>query len=216
MKIRVLGDDAAACAALSRSLERCGARLIHADGAAPATAIVVCVDDPTAAPGVLRELRARCAMAALLVLTSADLNLRVRMLEAGADDLLPPTTPPEEIIARLSALADLAPEAGPWLDVGKLRLGPSRVAVYLEERHLDLGEEAYRVLRCLAEATPNAVTRDALMNAGWGEPVMDNRLEALIRRLRKALARAPSPRIETFRGLGYRLRDTSEKSRLDC
>ena len=205
MKICLLGGSAANHPEWTRRLERFGAE-VHPQAHAPVEeAIVLLTPEPNAAAQQVRGLREQHPMAALLVLIDAELPLRVRLLEEGADDLLPTQTPPEEIISRLSALADLGPEAGPWTEVGDLRLGPSRIAVYLAERHLDLGEHAYRVLRRLAEAAPESASREALMDAGWGEPIEDNRLDAQIRRLRTALAQAASPRIETIRGLGYRL-----------
>lgn len=205
MRICLLGGTTANHPEWTRRLERVGAEVCAQLRAPAEEAIVLLTPEVGIAPRQVRELREQCPMAALLVLTDADLPLRVRLLEEGADDLLPTRTPPEEILSRLGALADLGPEAGPWTEVGDLRLGPSRVAVYLEERHLDLGEHAYRVLRKLAESAPQSASREALMNAGWGEPIEDNRLDAQIRRLRSALAQAASPRIETVRGLGYRL-----------
>jgi DNA-binding response OmpR family regulator len=205
MRICLLGGTTANHPEWTRRLERVGAEVCAQLRAPAQEAIVLLTPETGSAPRQVRELREQCPMAALLVLTDADLPLRVRLLEEGADDLLPTRTPPEEILSRLAALADLGPEAGPWTEVGDLRLGPSRVAVYLEERHLDLGEHAYRVLRKLAESAPQSASREALMNAGWGEPIEDNRLDAQIRRLRSALAQAASPRIETVRGLGYRL-----------
>jgi DNA-binding response OmpR family regulator len=205
MKICLLRGTAAAHAEWTRRLERFGAEVRPQIRTAVEEAIVLLTPEPETAARQVRELREQCPMAALLVLTDAELMLRVQLLEEGADDLLPTHTAPEEVISRLSTLADLGPEAGPWTEVGKLRLGPSRVAVYLDERHLDLGEHAYRVLRRLAEAAPDSASREALMNAGWGEPIEDNRLDAQIRRLRNALAQTASPRIETVRGLGYRL-----------
>ena len=205
MKVCLLGGTPANHPEWTRRLERVGAEVRAQVRATVEEAIVLLTPEPHTAAQQVRDLREQCPMAALLVVTDAELPLRVRLLEEGADDLLPTGTPPEEVISRLSALADLGLEAGPWTEIGDLRLGPSRVAVYLDERHLDLGEYAYRVLRKLAEAAPESASRDALMNAGWGEPIEDNRLDAQIRRLRAALAQAPSPRIETVRGLGYRL-----------
>lgn len=205
MRVCLLGGDAATHPEWSRRLERLGAQVKPEVSGDAEEAIVLLSPGRDSAAQHVRELRGQCPMAALLVLVNADLPLRVQLLEEGADDLLPTQTPPEEIISRLNALIDLAPEAGPWTEVGKLRLGPSRVAVYLDERHLDLGEHAYRVLRKLAVAAPASASREALMTAGWGELIDDNRLDAQIRRLRNALAQATSPRIETLRGLGYRL-----------
>jgi DNA-binding response OmpR family regulator len=188
-----------------RGLERCGAEVLTRmpDGDAPSH--VLLVPEPTTAERRVRDLRKRWPSTALLVLIDTDLALRVRLLEQGADDLMPPSSAPEEIIARLNALTALGEELEPWAAIGGLTIGPSRVAVYLDKRHLDLGQQAYRVLRRLAEASPNSASREALMEAGWGETIDDNRLDALISRLRRALAQTTSPRIETVRGLGYRL-----------
>lgn len=205
MKICLLGGTAADHAEWTRGLERCGAEVLSQVCVGNEPSIVLLTPNPGSAVGQVHELRQRFPLAALLVLTNADLALRIQLLDEGADDLLPPHTAPEEIMARLVALEELGPEAGPWTEIGDLRLGPSRVAVYLDERHLDLGEQAYRVLRRLVEAAPDSASREALMHAGWGEAIDDNRLDALIRRLRNALAQAASPRIETVRGLGYRL-----------
>lgn len=205
MKICLLGGTPANHPEWTRRLERLGAQISTQPHTSLEEAIVLLTPEPETAARQVRDLREQCPMAALLVLSDAELPLRVRLLEEGADDLLPTGAAPEEIIARLHALSELGAETSPWIEIGELRLGESRVAVYLRERHLDLGEQAYRVLRGLAKAAPDAASREALMYAAWGEPVEDNRLDAQIRRLRKALEQAPSPRIETVRGLGYRL-----------
>lgn len=206
MKISLLGTDKAQHTEWTRRLERLGTEVCAQIRHPMEEAVVLLNPEADSAPTQVKSVRERCPMAALIVLLDAEAPLRRKLLEQGADDLLPPRTSPEEIVSRLRALADIPIEHGPWTEVGDLRLGPSRIAVYLADRHIDLGEQAYRVLRTLAETAPESASREALMAVTWGKTVDDNRLDAQIRRLRTALAQAPSLRIETVRGLGYRLR----------
>ena len=88
---------------------------------------------------------------------------------------------------------------GPYeIDTAARRLRRSGEAIPVSDRHLD-------VLIQLVSQPGVVLSKDALVQAGWGDvAVTDNSLEQAISSLRRALAAAGDPYIETVPRRGYR------------
>jgi DNA-binding response OmpR family regulator len=137
------------------------------------------------------------------------------VLDAGVDDIVTGPMVPEELRAHIRAL--LRRTWGPYRPVLTLRVGA--LEINLVERsviangvriHLTSLEQA--LLYLLAATPGTVVSRDAILDALWGQESAPeaNVLERHISRLRAKLGRhAPDAyRIETVRREGYRLRPT--------
>jgi two-component system response regulator MprA len=150
------------------------------------------------------------------MLTARDgIDDRVAGLDAGADDYLVKPFAYEELTARLRAIARRAADAA--ADPGDARLlvrGPitldeSRRAVTVDGRPVSLTQREFSLLECLLRHAGQVLSRDQLLDHAWpfGVVVTLNTVDAYVAFLRRKLGPAGAARIETIRGIGYRLID---------
>jgi DNA-binding response OmpR family regulator len=162
---------------------------------------------------VARRLRALGSQTAILMLTARDtVNDRVSGLDAGADDYLVKPFAFEELAARIRALARRA-EAGPrraapMLESGPIVLDETARRVTAHGKAVDLSPREFSLLECLLRHPGQTLTRDQLLDQAWpySAAVTPNAVDAYIHYLRTKLGAAGS-RVETVRGVGYRLSD---------
>jgi DNA-binding response OmpR family regulator len=156
---------------------------------------------------VARKLRKEGKRVPVLMLTAHDAEDEIiRGLECGADDyLLKPFSFPE-LVARLHTLARINRKRN---EVSGLALDGSRLTVTREDCVIPLTRAEFLLLAALYQEAGHVVSRQALSEAIWGEPMIGkaNALDVLIHALRnKVDGPFATRRIETIRGLGYRLR----------
>ena len=159
---------------------------------------------------VLRVIR-RESDVPVIVVSAKDAEADVvAALELGADDYVTKPYSVRELVARIGAATR---RAGPGMSAETLVLGSATLdlgAIKLrigEESH-DLPKKEFEVLRLLMEQPGRVVDREEFLDKVWGFAwAGDTRsLDQHIRRLRRRLETSPeSPRIETVRGVGYRL-----------
>jgi two-component system, OmpR family, response regulator len=157
---------------------------------------------------VLKHLRARDSRLPVLLLTGFDgVRDRVRGLDSGADDYLAKPFDVDELKARVRALVRRGMAGGPTLmKFGPLSYDQVGRSASLNERRLELSARELSVLEIFLQRPGRAISKEQLVShlCGWGEEVSANAIEVYVHRLRKKLE--PSGvRIETLRGLGYRM-----------
>ena len=160
---------------------------------------------------ILRETRARTAggLPILLVTARNSLEDRLQGLNAGADDYILKPFDLLELEARLRAvLRRPGTRAPPNVRVGKLNFDPASRQASVSGVVLGLARRETDLLEQLLRAAGRTVVKDALEERLYssGDSITPNALEAVVSRLRKRLAHAAGGvRIETKRGIGYRL-----------
>lgn len=160
---------------------------------------------------VLGEARARTAgrLPTLIVTARDTIEDRVRGLNAGADDYIVKPFDLLELEARLRAvLRRPGARDNPALRCGGLAFASASRQASVGAATLDLTRREADLLEELLRAAGRTVVRDALEERlyPFDEPVTANAHEATVSRLRKRLADAGvGVRIETKRGIGYRL-----------
>lgn len=156
---------------------------------------------------VLRTLRGEGSDLPVVILTARDaVEDRVAGLDGGADDYLPKPFALEELIARIRVrLRTSAPDAPATLVVGDLRLDLRTRRISVGERHVDLSAREFALAEAFCRHPDQVLSREQLLSQVWGfdfDPG-SNVVEVYVRYLRRKIG---SARIETVRGMGYRLR----------
>lgn len=156
--------------------------------------------------GVLRQLRADKHTLPVLVLTARNtLQDKVEGLDSGADDYLTKPFEMDEMFARVrSLLRRRGDSKATWLDIAGISLDPVNRIVEFDEETPDLTAKEFAILEILMRNAGRFVSRQRLEEGiySWGEEVGSNTVEVYISRLRKRFGRE---RIETMRGVGYRM-----------
>ncbi len=168
---------------------------------------------------VLRRIRAQSKVPVLMLSARGDEADRIVGLEMGADDYLPKTFSPRELLARLRAVARRQrrePEGEELKEeteavVGKLRIDPTTRIATLEDVPLKLTAVEFDLLLSLARARGRVRTRERLIEEIRNRDfdVFDRSIDVHISSLRKKLGDDPkAPRyIRTIRAVGYMLID---------
>ncbi len=162
---------------------------------------------------VARGIRKAGVDIAILMLTARDtVGDRVTGLDAGADDYLVKPFAFEELSARLRALGrrvEPTPRrAEPRLRAGPISLDELTRLVSVGERTVELSPREFSLLECFLRHKGQALTRDQLLDQAWpyGVAITPNAVDAYVHYLRDKLGDG-AERLETVRGVGYRLRD---------
>ncbi|HUA96212.1 MAG TPA: response regulator transcription factor [Acidimicrobiales bacterium] len=158
---------------------------------------------------VIRRIRRLGSKVPVLMLTARDTTSdRVEGLDAGADDYLVKPFEFAELLARLRALQRRpAVPLDPVLSVGDLTYDPAARQVRRDEVDLALTGRERAILELLMRRYPSVVERRSIALQVWddeAEAVGSNTIDVHLARLRAKLA-GSSVRIETVRGIGYRL-----------
>lgn len=161
---------------------------------------------------VARRLRGAHNQTPILMLTARDtMQDVVQGLDAGGDDYVVKPFSFEVLLARLRAVTRRGAVSKPaCLEVGDLRLDPASHEVRRGKRRIALTRTEFNLLESLMRRAGAVVTRDTLIDAGWGfgADVENNTLDAFMRLLRSKVELAGEPKlIHTVRGVGYSVRE---------
>ncbi|MEG2172995.1 MAG: response regulator transcription factor [Desulfovibrionaceae bacterium] len=160
---------------------------------------------------VLRELQ-REHKVPVVILSAQDEELsRILGLEMGADDYVPKTFSPRELLARLRAVLRRTPQSSEpsvntAISVGGLHMDQQTFTTTLDQRILELTLLEFRLLYTLAEHPGRVYSRDQLLELlGRESSRFDRSVDMHISSLRRKLGDDPqNPRhLRTVRGAGY-------------
>jgi len=160
---------------------------------------------------LLRQLRASTGTSApdartpVVVITGRhDIDSRVRLLDAGADQFVRKPFDLRELEALVRAVFRRRALVAPALDGGLLKLDPEQRACHYGGRVVVLTRAEFDILLCLARSFPQAVPASGLLKGVGEGAASTTALHVHIHHLRQKLDESA---IETVRGVGYRLAD---------
>ncbi|HYK68283.1 MAG TPA: response regulator transcription factor [Streptosporangiaceae bacterium] len=158
---------------------------------------------------VVRWMRRNAQPTRILMLTARDQPAdRVTGLDAGADDYLVKPFDFAELLARMRALQRRPPAVQqPEMVVGDLRFDPAARQVLVAGRQAVLTATEFGILELLVRKSPAVVPRRSIAINVWddeSDAMGSNTIDVHLARLRAKLA-GGRVRIETVRGVGYRL-----------
>ncbi len=178
----------------------------------PAAVILDLVLPDGSGTDVCRELRTWTDAPVIVLSAVGEERQKIEALDAGADDYVTKPFSVDELLARLRAvLRRLAPEAGPVLEVGDLRIDVASRLVTRDGERIKLTPHEFDLLRVLARNRGKLLTHRMLLREVWGPAYGDEAhyLHVYVSHLRSKIERDPSnPRVVlTEPGAGYRLVD---------
>jgi DNA-binding response OmpR family regulator len=158
---------------------------------------------------VTRELP---SLPVIICTGQSTVSQRVRGLRLGADDWVTKPCHPEELIARLEAVARRRRQ-GETLGTdtmlaGEIEVRPDQFQVFAHGRSIDLTRREFELIQLLAGAEGRVLEREEIYQRVWGYTMAhgDRSVDVFVRKLRSKL-QAASPDwhyIHTHFGVGYR------------
>ena len=159
------------------------------------------------------ELRRLANPVPVLMLTAkGQVEDRVAGLDAGADDYLVKPFSTEELLARVRALlrrVERKTRLPAKLKLGEVEIDLARQTAARGKKRVPLTAKEFAMLRLMAEAQGEPVTRERFLDAVWGYTAfpttrtVDNHIASLRAKIEP---NPESPRwIQTVHGVGYKL-----------
>ena len=219
--VLIVDDESSIREMIAVALEMADYRVLEADNAQDAHAIVV-DEKPdlllldwmmpgTSGLELARRLKrdeTTSELPIILLTAKGEEDNKIQGLEAGADDYITKPFSPRELVARLKAVLRRTTPKGveEAVEVEGLMLDPASHRVTAHGNSLDVGPTEYRLLQFFMTHQERASTRSQLLDQVWGGNVYveERTVDVHIRRLRKALGTGHQHLIQTVRGTGYR------------
>lgn len=221
MRILVVEDTKHLAEAVSHILKKSGAEVDVADDGATGleyarSDIYDCIVLDNMLPRlsgveVIQALRKDKITVPIIILSAkSETEDRVEGLDAGADDYLVKPFKVSELLARIRALTR---RSRPKLEtpetvVGNLTLHPSSAEISTAQAKVNLTAKEFLLLEQLAGQENKIVSKESLFYRAWGHEMFseDKYVEVYISYIRRKLrAVSANLKIESRRGLGYRL-----------
>jgi DNA-binding response OmpR family regulator len=163
---------------------------------------------------VLKALRSeRCHTPTIIVSARDAMSDIVRGLDLGADDYLTKPFALDVLLARIRAVSRRSPVVEPKvLAFEDLTLDSASHELRRGDRTAALTRTEYALLEVLMRRARRIVTRDSLIEAGWGlnSDVNDSTLYVFIRALRAKISQNGERQLlYTARGVGYVLKSSA-------
>lgn len=160
---------------------------------------------------ITKEAREEGVTTPIIMLTARDeTDMKVKLLNMGADDYIVKPYSIEEVVARINAVMR-RPEQSiqTVLTVRDITLDPGKHVVTKSDKEVALTLKEFSLLEFFMRHPNEAMKREAVLDHVWSFdfPAFSNVLDVHMKNLRKKLDDYgdSDPLFETIRGIGYRL-----------
>lgn len=160
---------------------------------------------------IAREAREEGVTTPIIMLTArSETDMKVKMLNIGADDYITKPYSLEEVVARINAVLRRPEQSIPTvLRVRDIELDPGKHTVLKDSKPINLTLKEFSLLEFFMRHPSEAVKRETVLDHVWSFdfPAFSNVLDVHMKNLRKKLDDygEDDPLFETIRGVGYRL-----------
>lgn len=155
-----------------------------------------------------QKLRSCNIRTPILMLTAVkELDTKVAVLDAGADDYLTKPFLMPELFARIRALLRRPKEVKPTvITIGDISINTSSRKVIVAKKEVDLTLKEFGILEYLMINHDQVIERDRILDHVWdmGFVSLSNIVDVRINGLRKKMGKSKSS-IKTIWGVGYKL-----------
>ena len=158
-----------------------------------------------------RLAQSRRSFGIVICTGSSTVAERVRALRLGADDWLSKPCHPEELIARVEAVAGhrrrVEPRNMETLKIGEVEIRRDQYQAFVADSSLNLTRREFQLIEHMAGAAGQVLERELIYERLWGYPMIrnDRSVDVFVHKLRRKLeAASPDWRyIHTHFGIGY-------------
>ena len=160
---------------------------------------------------ICKEVREEGVTTPIIMLTARDeTDMKVKLLDLGADDYITKPYKMEEVVARVNAILRRPETALPSvLTIRDITLDPGKHLVTKGGKEVSLTLKEFSLLEFFMRHPNEAMKREAVLDHVWSFdfPAFSNVLDVHMKNLRKKLDDYgdSDPLFETIRGVGYRL-----------
>lgn len=167
---------------------------------------------------VCKELKSKTETAhipVVMLTAKGEENDRILGLETGADDYVVKPFSPRELVLRLEAVLRRSQPRQAQEEVweqGGLRVEFDAFQVFVDDQEIELTSTEFHLLAALIRSGGRVLTREQLLDQVWGYEFdgYARTVDTHMHRLRHKLGRV-ADRMQTVRGVGYRLKKAVEK-----
>lgn len=162
---------------------------------------------------VCEEIRKKLQTPIIFLSARGEEDDRISGLYSGADDYVTKPFSLKELAARANSILRRMPACNEEhnfnISLGEVRLDKDALRCFIADREITLTRSEFLLLEKLLSSPDRVFSRDILINTLYpaGNPVVDRVVDVHIGKLRKKFNTQDnlSPRIETVRGVGYRI-----------
>lgn len=223
LRVAVIDNDSGFVQVLGNRMDSAGWKYrILASSVPPEDLVAMKVNAVLLDPSVIEEggweyLQRICGLlpelGVIVCTEGGTVSQRVRGLRVGADDWINKPSHPEEVMARIEAVArrrrrhTTENQNGP-LVIGEVEIRSDQFQAFVSGQSLDLTRREFELLQLLGQNQGKVLDREAIYQRVWGYSMAhgDRSVDVFIRKLRHKLEKK-SPGfnyIHTHFGVGYR------------
>lgn len=155
-----------------------------------------------------KELHKRTSVPFLFLTAKGQSMDRILGLKTGAEDYIIKPCEPEELILRIHNILKRQSASPPSIiNLGNYTFHPSQYLLRYENEIIQLTEKESELLLFLCSYNSNVVNRKEILEKIWGENdyFLGRSLDVFMTRLRKYLQKDERIRLESVRGVGFRV-----------